>query len=149
MSEKDKDQTPDHHLDPAKEVEPEAGTGSRSLANWQNLAKVRQSLAADKGNQSEYELDPAGYMQRFGVDVGSVSHAGQAPSYGKIERLEGQSAESPDMQLAFCKVWGFVIVVAAGAANGVALANAAANANALANANAAANVNGVGPADEG
>ena len=34
-----------------------------------NLAKVRQSLAANKDAQAQYRLNPADYMKRHGIDV--------------------------------------------------------------------------------
>lgn len=121
-----------------KGVEPEPGKGSRSLAHWQNLARVRQSLAANRDAQDQYRLNPVGYMQRFGVDM-----AGAIPSQGMAEgktRLGIEPAvDGAEMQLAFCKVWGCVIVVAGAVANAAAVTNALV----VANANLTANVNGV------
>jgi hypothetical protein len=134
--------------------EPKAGEGPRSLQNWQNLAKVRESLSADAKNREQYELDPIGYMQRFGVDVGSMAAPGQGggEAMAHLQNLEAAAGEGPDVQLAFCKVWGVVVAVAGVVANAGANANAVANANAGVNINAGANlnvnVNGVGPAYE-
>jgi len=125
-------------------VEPEAGRGARSLANWQNLARVRQSLSS-KEAQEQYRLDPAGYMLRFGIDmVGLAPQQGESPMRLSVEA----QGEGPEMQLAFCKVWGCVIVVAGAAAAAVANAAAGANALVVANANLTANVNGSGEEPE-
>jgi hypothetical protein len=135
--------------------EPEPGTGVRSLTNWQNLARVRQSLSADTANAQQFKSDPAAYMQRFGVDVVSVGGAGGpdalslAPQQVGVESMMGEN----DTQLAFCKVWGCAIVVAGvaavAAANVSLLANALGAANAVGVANAAmrTNVNVFGSGD--
>ena len=131
--------------------EPKAGEGPRSLQNWQAMAKVRESLSADAKNREQYDLDPVAYMQRFGVDTtGLGTPGGGGDVAANLQNLEAGEAEGPDMQLAFCKVWGVVVVVAGVVANAGANANAVANANAGVNLNAGANlnvnVNGVGPA---
>jgi hypothetical protein len=58
----DKDRDPKDLESRRKNVEPDPGTGRRSLAHWQNLARVRRSLAADNGAQEQYRLDPVTYM---------------------------------------------------------------------------------------
>lgn len=150
----DHDSSHGHKLDQAASGEPKAAEGPRSLRNWQNLAKVRESLSADTKAREQYDLDPIGYMQRFGVDVGTMVAPGQSPeAVAHLQDLQAASGEGPDVQLAFCKVWGVVVAVAGVVANAGANANAVANANAGANINAGANlnvnVNGVGPAYEG
>src|SRR5207249_2190593 len=105
---------------------------------------------ADNKNREQYDLDPIGYMERFGVDVGNMVAPGQSPeAMAHLQSLEAASGEGPDVQLAFCKVWGIVLAVAGVVANAGANANAVANANAGVNinvgANLNANVNGVGP----
>jgi hypothetical protein len=134
--------------------EPRAAEGPRSLQNWQNLAKVRQSLAGDNKSREAYEKDPVGYMQRFGIDVGNMVAPGQSGvPMAHLQHLDSANGEGPDVQLAFCKVWGIVLAVAGVVANAGANANVVANANAAADINAAANlnvnVNGIGPASEG
>ena len=137
----DKEREDDHDLEaPRKRLEPEPGKGSRSLAHWQNLAKVRQSLSANRDAQDQYRLNPVGYMQRFGVDMAGALPARATGEGGARLGIE-PAAEGAEMQLAFCKVWGCVIVVAG------AVANAAAVSNAVANANLTANVNGMNPGD--
>lgn len=146
----DKDRDPMDLESPRKNVEPDPGKGRRSLAQWQNLARVRQSLAADKGAQEQYRLNPVSYMQRHGLDMAGAL-PGQATEGGLRLGIEATS-ESAEAQLAFCKVWGCVIVVAGAVANAAVMANAGANANAAANANLTANVNGMdvaGPFVEG
>ena len=151
MSEKESKETETSREHTEREHEPQPGTGMRSLMNWQNLARVRQSISADKENESQFKADPAAYMQRFGVDVAAVSaHGGAetlslAPQQVGVESMMGEN----DTQLAFCKVWGCAIVVAGAAAAAGLVANVlgAANAVGVANALMRTNVNVFGSED--
>jgi len=152
MSDKEHLEQDRQHAKPEVDKEPQAGEGSRSLMNWQNLARARESLSINPENRERYQADPVSYMQRFGVDASGMAPEGPATAGPQVHNLQSGS-QGAEMQLAFCKVWGIVIVVAAAAAAAVAavVANAAAgvNAVAVANANVTANVNGVGPSSEG
>ena len=151
MSEKDSKDSQTDRANLDKDPEPEPGVGMRSLMNWQNLARVRQSISADKANEQQFSTDPNAYMQRFGVDVGSMRGAGGpetlalAPQQVGVESMMGEN----DTQLAFCKVWGCAIVVAGAAAAAGLVANVlgAANAVGVANALMRTNVNVFGSGD--
>lgn len=149
MSEKE---SPNHNLEHEKidrSPEPQAGEGDRSLMQWQNMARLRESLAADTASREAYQLDPVGYMQRFGVDASHMVAPGQTEGVApQMQNLQPGQAQGADMQLAFCKVWGVAIVVAGVVAVAAANVDIVVNAIAAANANAMANVNGVGPAGE-
>jgi len=138
MGDRDNEHDHEHKLD-TSEREPEAGEGARSLTNWQNLARARQSIAANEDSRHEFQADPVAYMRRFGIDGGNLGQVDRASFAVGISTAQELSAH-PDTQLAFCKVWGVTIVVAAAAAAAAVAVVAAANAAAAANAVAAANV---------
>lgn len=121
---------------------PGPGQGARSLSNWQSFAAARRAISGSEDARGEFKKDPLGFMRRHGVDMGNMASFGQTAEWSELQldRLETASADA-DMELAFCKVWGCVVVVAAAAAAAVAAANVAAAANAAVAANALTVVN--------